>query len=166
MPGVVWPARMVTLLGEIVTLDVSLLASATVTLLNGACDKETASVGAWPKPTVALVGRTMAPGLSTVTLVVAFAIVDATAVAVIVVGPAPTEVTSTFNVVAFAGKLTLDGTVATAGLLEFRLTVSPAAGAGAERLSATFCVVTPVIVTVGEANVMMAVTLTAALADT
>ena len=165
MPGVVWPARMVTLLGEIVTLDVSLLASATVTLLNGACDKETASVGAWPKPTVALVGTTTAPGLSTVTLVVAFAIVEATAVAVIVVGPAVREETSTFTVVAFAVKMTLSGTVATAGLLEVRLTVSPPAGAGAERLSATFCVVTPVIVTVGEANVMTAVTFTAALAD-
>src|ERR1017187_7671995 len=149
---------MVTLLGEIVTLDVSLLASATVTLLAGACDKATTSVAVWPKPTVALVGRTMAPGLSTVTLVVAFAIVDATAVAVIVVGPALTEVTSTFIVVAFAGKTTFVGTVATLVLLEFRLTVSPTAGAGAERLSATFCVVIPVIVTVGEANVMMAVT--------
>src|ERR1017187_639465 len=157
---------MVTLLAEIVTLDVSLLASATVTLLAGACDKATASVAPCPKPTLALVGRIMAPGLSTVTFVGAFAIVDATAVAVIVVGPAPTEVTTTFIVVAFAGKTTLGGTVATLGLLEVRLTVSPTEGAGAERLSATFCVVTPVIVTVGEANVMMAVTFTAALADT
>jgi hypothetical protein len=94
------------------------------------------------------------------------AIVDATAVAVIVVGPALTEVTGTFTVMAFAGKMTLPTTVATLGLLEARFTVSPAAGAGAERLSATFCVVIPVIVTVGEANVMVAVTFTAALAVT
>ena len=52
--------------------------------------------------------------------------------------PGATLVTATFTVDAPAAKVTLEGTVATAGLLEARLTVS-ADGAGPERFNAKFC---------------------------
>jgi hypothetical protein len=57
-------------------------------------------------------------------------------------------VTATVALVAFAGKVTVAGTVATAVLVELRLTVSPAAGAATERFKVRFCVAVPVIASV------------------
>ena len=85
-------------------------------------------------------------------------------VAVMVVVPNAKDVTGTLTVLVPAGIVTLTGTEATDGLLEMRFTVSPAAGVGAERLSAKFCVLNPLIVTDYDAKVMTAPTLTAALA--
>jgi len=67
------------------------------------------------------------------------------ALAVIVTDPATTPVTGTGTLVPPAGKLTVAGTLATAGLLEFRSTVS-AVTAGSERFSVRFCVAGALIV--------------------
>ena len=90
--------------------------------------------------------------------------VDAAGVAVMVVGPGATEVIGTLTDVPFGGNATLPGTVATLGLLEASVTDRPLAGAGADSVSATFWVVTPVMVIDGEAKVMFAVTRTLVLA--
>lgn len=58
---------------------------------------------------------------------------------VIVVEPGAIPVTGTLTAPEPAVKVTLEGTVATLGLLEVRLAVSPLAG-GADRLRLRFCV--------------------------
>src|SRR6266540_1456490 len=121
------------LLGEIVTLDVALLLNAIVTSAGGACDRVTASVAVCPSPTGCVAGKLIAPAFCTVTFVLAFAMFDAVAVAVIVVLPNATAVTGTSTVVAPAAIVTLAGTVATLGLLESKLTTGPPAGVGADR---------------------------------
>jgi hypothetical protein len=155
---------MVTLAVDSVTLLVSLLASAMVTGATAADDRLTGKLTVWPNPRVPLGGRLIVVGITTVTFVVALAMPGATAVAVMVAEPAATAVSNTLTLVAFAGKLTLPGTVTALVLLEVRFTVRPAEGAGAERFSATFCVVIPLIVTVGDAKLIVAVTCTGALA--
>ena len=80
----------------------------------------------------------------TVTLAVVSAIVGK-ALAWIVVVPAPTPVTGTMALVAFAAKFTVSGTVATAGLLELKLMIRPPVGAGADSVNVRFCVAVPVI---------------------
>jgi hypothetical protein len=79
----------------------------------------------------------------TVTLAVALATLGA--LAVNTTDPADTPVTGTATLVIPAPKPTVAGTVATAKLLEFRLTTSPAR-AGADRFSARFCVAIPLSV--------------------
>ena len=127
-------------------------------------DSVTGNVAVCPSPRLTFWGRLIVPGFNTVTLVVAFAIPGADGVAVMVAGPGPAPVKATLAVVPFAAKVTLAGTVTTFVLLELRLTKRPPAGAGDERLSATFCVMIPLMVTVGEAKLMVAVTCTAELA--
>jgi hypothetical protein len=57
----------------------------------------------------------------------------------------------TLTLVAFAGKLTVPGTVATAVLLELRATVKPLGGAGPERLKVRFCTApVPIVRVLGE----------------
>ena len=81
------------------------------------------------------------------------------ALAMIVTDPADTPVTGTDTLVATVGTLTAAGTVATAGLVELRLTVS-AAVAGTDRFSVRFCVAEPLIVRpAGEKLIVVAVTL-------
>ena len=59
--------------------------------------------------------------------------------------------TGTLTLVAFAGKLTVAGTVATAVLLELRAIVSPLGGAGPERLKVRFCAApVPIVRLLGE----------------
>jgi hypothetical protein len=164
VPGADWPAAMVTLAVESVTLLLSLLASAMVTGATAGDDRVTGKPTVWPNPTLPLAGRLIVPAITTVTLVVAFAMPGATAVAVMVAEPAATAVSNTLTLVVFAGKLTLPGTVTALVLPEVRFTVRPLEGAGAERFSATFCVVIPVMVTVGDAKLIVAVTFTGALA--
>ena len=77
--------------------------------------------------------------------------------------PSDTVVTGTKTWVAEGGKVTIAGTVATAGVAELRFTVRPPAGAGAERFSVTFCVRIPAIVTVGCAKLTVAVPVTGPL---
>jgi len=78
----------------------------------------------------------------------------------IVVEPAATPVIGTTTLVVFAGMVTVDGTVATAGLSELRFTVTPPAGAGPERLRVTLACAVVVPVTLGCANVSVAMTCT------
>jgi hypothetical protein len=66
------------------------------------------------------------------------------ALACIVVDPDPTAVTGTAALVAFAGIVTLEGTVATVGLLELKLMVKPPAGAGDDKVNVRFWTV-PVV---------------------
>ena len=164
-PGAVWPARIVILGEEIVTFEVSPLARLMVISAGAGLERLTANVAEVPNPTLGLEGSVMLSGPVTTTLVVAAATVVGTGVAVIVEGPGATEVINTFAEVAPAAIVTLAGTVATPVLLDVRFTLRPPAGAADEMFNATFCVFTPVIVTVGEANVSVVVTFTAALPD-
>lgn len=77
------------------------------------------------------------PGGENETVTLAVATPKPVTLAVIVTEPAVTPVTGTFTVVAFAAKLTADGTVATAALLELRLALSPAE-AGPDKTSVRF----------------------------
>jgi hypothetical protein len=81
---------------------------------------------------------------TTVTVAVAGAMLAA--LAVMVAEPAATPVTGTVAVVAPTAKDTVPGTVAAAGLLELRFTVTPPAGAAADKVSVKFCVAVPIIV--------------------
>jgi hypothetical protein len=163
--GVVCPAGIVILGAEIVTFEVSPLARLMVMSATAGLERLTANVAEVPNPTVGLDGSVILSGAVTTTLVVAAVTVVATGVAVIVAGPAATDVIGTFTVVAPAAIVTLAGTVATPVLLETRFTLRPLAGAADVIFKATFCVLIPVIVTVGTANVKVVVTFTAALAD-
>ncbi len=141
--GVVAPGAMETLAGA-VTFDVSLLVRFTVTPPGGAgCGRVTGNAADWPSPTVVLAGALIGGSGVTVTLAVALAI--PAALAMMVAEPGATPVTRTSTLVALAAKVTVPGTVATAGLLELRLTVNPPAGAGAGRFSVRFPVLPTMI---------------------
>jgi hypothetical protein len=78
----------------------------------------------------------------TVTLAVVSAMAGK-ALACIVAVPAVTPVTGTVMLVAFAAKAIVEGTVATAGLLELKLRIKPPGGAGADKFKVRFCVAPP-----------------------
>jgi hypothetical protein len=86
--------------------------------------------------------------------------INGVALAWITAVPSDTPVTGTVAVVAPVAKVAVAGTVATPGVSELKFTVNPPDGAEAERLSDTFCVAIPVIVTVGWAKVTVAVPFT------
>jgi hypothetical protein len=141
--GVVAPAAMETLAGT-VTLDVSLLTRFTVRPPAGAgADKDTVNVADCPSATVVVAGTLIAGIAPTFTVAVAFA--RPVALAVMVAEPIATPVTGTGTLVAPAAKFTLAGTVATAVLLELRLTVKPPAGAGPVRFRVRFPMLPTVI---------------------
>lgn len=71
-------------------------------------------------------------------MTLALPLVKFVALAVMVVEPEPTPVTGTVTLVAFAGKVTEDGTVATPVLVELRLTVK-ALDCGEETVKLRFC---------------------------
>ena len=152
--GVVRPAGIVTLKGDMVRVLVSVLDNVTVTSAAAVCGKVTAKVTVFPRPTVGLVGTPISPAVTTVTPRVVLGTFGARVLAVMVAGPKPTAVT----LVAPAAKLTLGGTVATLGALELRLIVKPPVGAAPDSFNATVCVAIPVMVTVGTAKVMVAFT--------
>src|SRR5579864_4847854 len=163
--GVVCPAAMVMLLGDIVTFVVSLLLSATVTPPAGAAvPRVTANAADWLGPTVTLEGSVMVPGATTVTLALASAMLGR-ALAWMVAAPGATPVTVTVALLAFAAKLTVAGTVAAAVLLELKLTLTPPAGAGADRFKVRFCVPVPVILMLAGEKVAVAATCTVWLAE-
>ena len=60
------------------------------------------------------------------------------ALAWMVAVPAVTPVTGTVALVTFAAKATVEGTVAIAGLLEFKLRIKPPAGAGDDKTNIRF----------------------------
>lgn len=134
--GVVWPAAMTTVAGEMVRVLVSLLDRVTVTAEGAACGRVTANAVELPIPTVGLEGTPIVPAVATVMLAVVLGRFGAAVLAVMVLAPNPTPVTTTLAEVAPVAKLTLAGTVATVGVPELRFTVKPPAGAGPERLRA------------------------------
>src|SRR5262249_11836702 len=79
------------------------------------------------------------------------------------VEPSAIAVTGTGTVVAPPGNVTVEGTPATAVLLELKVIVNPPAGAGSERLRVRFCVMKPEIVRLAGENLMLPVTCTAPL---
>src|ERR1035441_9070719 len=85
--GVVWPAAIVTLAGDMVSVLVSVLESATVTAAAAACGSVRAKVAVFPKPTVGLVGRPIGPAVTTVTAVAVLGRFGASVLAVMVVEP-------------------------------------------------------------------------------
>jgi hypothetical protein len=136
--GVVAPAAIVTVAGVTVTLLVSELLSVTVVPEAGAAwGKVIAKDVVAPRPTLTLAGRPIAPAVATVTFAVASGM-KGVALAWITVVPSVSEVTGTFAVVEPAAKFTVAGTVATAVLLELRLTVTPPGGAAAESVRVRF----------------------------
>jgi hypothetical protein len=82
-----------------------------------------------------------------------------------VVVPGVTLVTGTVTLFAFGANVTLAGTVATPGVVELRLTVRPAAGAGADKFSVRVCVAMPVIVKLGGKKLSVALTTTGSLVE-
>src|SRR5438270_13311597 len=114
----------------------SLLARVTVTppAGAGAPNKVIGNRTDWPSGTFTLAGSPMVGTEVPVTVTVAVApvTVGALLVAVMVAVPAATPVTGTGTLAAPAGIVTVDGTEATAGLLEFRLPVNPPGGPAAD----------------------------------
>ena len=162
--GVVAPAGK-KMLGVTVNLVVSLLVSATVRPPDGAGIDKLTGNSAEPSPSESKTGRMMVAGVPP-TMTVAIALAIPVALAVIFTGPpTATPVTGTFTLVVPCAKVTLAGAVATAVLLEFRLTVRPPAGAGPERLSERFCVAPGRMVTGPDGKPIVVVTWTCWLAD-
>ena len=130
--GIKPPCGMKMFAGDTVTFEGSLLVSVMKTPPAGAgLTKVTGNGAESPGATVVLAGTMMS--LRTVTLAVALAMPGA--LAVIVAEPGPTPVTGTGTLVAPAANVTVGGTLATAVLLELRLTVKPPAAAGPDRFS-------------------------------
>src|SRR5690242_15449616 len=109
-------------------------------------------------------GKLIDPVTCTVTLIVASAMFGRL-LAWMTAVPEATPVTGTLVVVAPAPNWTEAGTVAAAGLLEYRLIVTPPAGAGAERARNRFCTTAPVIVVFCCENATVALTWTAELPE-
>lgn len=134
------------------------LLSATVTPAGGAATGSVTAKGAdAPSPAITPDGRPMGPAVTTETFAVVSGI-KGVALAWITAVPKLTAVTGTLTVVAFAAKVAVAGTVATAMALEVRLTVRPAAGAAADNVSVRFWVLRPVIVAVGGVKLAVAFT--------
>ena len=85
--GAVWPAAIVTLVGEMVNLEVLLLDSVIVTAFAAGAGRVTANVETLPSPTPGFAGRLIVPGAFTVTFAVAFAMLGVAVVAVMVAVP-------------------------------------------------------------------------------
>ncbi len=160
--GAVWPAGMMKLMvfppvPVNATFVASPLVSVTKTALPTGDPKTTGNGAEAPGSTVALAGSTIP--LTTATLAVALATFGL--LAVIVVEPGVTPVTGTATVVAFGGKPTLNGTVATPAFDDIRVTTSPPAGAGVDSVRVRFCVAVPPMVAVPDGKLNVAATGTA-----
>jgi len=139
--GVVAPPAMNTD-GVTVAVVGSLVLRVTVIPFAGAAgDKVTGNPADWLGATATFDGRVMLPIAATITPTLAGVIFGALLLAVIVDVPLRTPVMGTFTVVAVGAKLTEPGTVAALVFDDPRLTVRPPAGAGADRVNVTFCVV-------------------------
>jgi hypothetical protein len=153
--GIVAPFKTTTLAGT-VTFEVSV----TVKSAGAGADKVTVNGAESPRPTITVAGRLIVPGF-TVTLPVALGMFGA--LAVITAEPPATPVTGTFTVVAFAAKVTVEGTVATPVLLELRLMVKPPAGAcPPDKFNARFPVA-PALIVRGGPKPIVTVTCTCVL---
>jgi hypothetical protein len=152
--GAVWPAGMVTLDGEIVTLDVLLLDRLTVTPPAGAAAGRVIANGVvWPKFTVVVpVGVPIVPALVTVTFSVVSTMFGEE-LAWITVEPAETPVTATVTLFELAVIVAVAGTVATPGVLEVKLRTT-AAGVVADSVIVTFWLTKPAML-MGEGEKVM-----------
>lgn len=157
--ALVAPCGMEMLMGHTVAMEGLLLASVMDTPpADAAVPNVIGKLAVLPDIMVTLTGNRMPPAAACATIAVAVALPRLSALAVIVTDPAPTPVTGTDTLVLPAPKLTAVGTVATAALLELRLTVSGAEGV-ADRFSVRFCVAAPLIVRLaGEKLIVVAVT--------
>ena len=163
--GVVAPAAIVTVAGEMLTLFESLLASVTVTPPAGAGPGSvTWNAADWPKATLTFEGSRMAPLFCTVTAAVAFETFGETVLAVIVVVPAETPVTGKIAVVAPAAMVAVAGIVIIPAVLLAKVIATPPAGAGADSVKVRFCGVAPIRVRLAGEKVSEAPTVTLWLA--
>jgi hypothetical protein len=161
--GVVAPAGMKTA-GVTVAFEGSLLTSVIVTPPAGAPKGKLRANGTdWPAGADTPGGRLMPPKSTTVTVAVISGKVGS-ALACITAGPGATPLTGRGTVVALGANTTVLGTVATVVSLEVVLTVSPLAGAGADRFNVRFWVAFLARVRAGEAKLSPAPTVTVALA--
>ena len=161
--GCVDPAGIMTLAGETLTFVASLLVSVTVTPPVGAgVGNVTWKAADCPRATLTLAGSEMAPEAWTVTLAVALGM--SCALAVIVVEPALTPCTATVAVVAFAAIDAVAGTFTMPPGLALRLTVSPPAGAGPDRVTVKFLDSVPVSVRLAGVKLSEAVVCTVRVA--
>src|SRR6185437_12717238 len=126
-----------TVAGDTAAIVLSLLDSATVSAVGAGAERVTVSGVEAPSDTTLVVGVMTLPAPWTVTVVVVSAMNVGT-FAWITAEPSDTAVIGTEAVPAPGANVTVDGTVATDGVAELRCTISPPAGAGAERLSVTF----------------------------
>jgi hypothetical protein len=135
------------LFGHTVAIEGLLLVSAIDTPFAGAAvPNVTGKLPVSPAGTVTLTGTTIPPAAACVTVTEAVALPNPAALAMMMTDPAATLVTGTDTLVAPVAKFTAAGTVATAALLELRLTDRPAA-AGVDKFNARFCVKIPLMVT-------------------
>ena len=126
--------------GATVAFDGSLLLNVMNTPPAGAAVPNVTGNGPdWPGGTVIFAGR-MIPDSAEDTVTLAVVTPKFGVLAVIVAEPAPTPVTGTLTLVPNAPNVTTAGTVATPGLVEVKLAVSPPAGAGPDRFRVIFCV--------------------------
>lgn len=153
------PAAMFTVAGETLAMVPSALARVMVRAAGAGAEREMFRGIDAPIATVLVAGATTFPALWTVTVVVVSAM-NGFWPAWITAVPRATEVMGTMALVVVGGKLIGDGTVATDGVAELRVTIRPPAGAGAERFNVTFRVVIPVIVTEGCEKLRVAVEFT------
>jgi hypothetical protein len=162
--AVVCPAGIVTVV-DTVAFVVSLLVRVTVTAEAGAEGSVTAKLAVPPNCTVVLAGSPIAPTLCTVTFAVASGI-KGSRLAWSTVLPGDPPVTWILTAVWPDVKVAFDGTEATLELSELRFTVTPEAGAFAERFRVMFWFCAPVRVNVPGLKLTVATTSTDALADT
>ena len=144
--ALVSPSGIVKFEGNTTTIEGSLLASVMNTPPAGAAvPKLIGKLTVSPGAKLTLPGTSIPPAAGCVTVKLAVALAMFGALAVMVADPADTAVTGSTTLVEPVPKLAVAGTVATAVLLELRLTTSPA-GAGADRFSVRFCAAAALIV--------------------
>lgn len=142
LAGCVWPSRTVTLAGEMVSFEVSLLESATTVPPAGAAtDRVTGNAIAWPAVTELPTGKLIAPlppaTPGTVTVTVAGVTFGKLVVAVITVVPGVNPVIRKFAPPEFGTIVIADGNNSTAGLLDVSVTATPPDGAMTESVTCT-----------------------------
>lgn len=162
--GAVAPCAIDTVALDTLTLEGSLLVSVRVSAEGAGVDNVTGNGTVWPSPKPGAAGSVMVPRIWTVTLAVASGMFGKL-LAWIVAEPAAIPVTATEVVRAPAENEAVVGTVATEVLLELRFTVSPDAGAGADKVSVRFCVAAPEMTRLGGVKLTLALICTEVVAD-
>jgi len=142
---------------EFATLNVTKIPPA-----GAGCAEVTGYATDVPGETMTLAGRKMSRVMVTVTAAVVSGRFGSE-LAWMVAVPLDTPVTGTWTLVAPAGTLTVDGTVATPVLLELRLMVTPPNGACPDKVRVRFCDEVPFTVNIGGLKANVPVTCTVVL---